>query len=76
MPGMIMESIAIVLLVAILALLVYNAFFKPTTLPTQDEQSLLLMQQQLQTLAETVDRKLSENSKAVQEGSQLQSLQA
>ncbi|HMA77921.1 MAG TPA: DNA recombination protein RmuC [Candidatus Paceibacterota bacterium] len=69
---MIMEYIAVALLLAILAILIYNAFFKKTELPKQDEQSMLLMQQQLQTLAETVDRKMSESNKAVQEGSQLQ----
>lgn len=67
-----MEIIAVVLLCTILALLVYNAFFKTTALPRQDEQSLLLLQQQLQRLAETVDRKLTESSKAAAEGNRLQ----
>lgn len=69
---MVIEYIALALLLAILALLLYNAFIKKTERPQHEEQSLLLLQQQLQTLSETVDRKLSENSKAVQEGSQLQ----
>lgn len=69
---MILEYIAVALLLTILAILIYNAFFKTNELPKQDEQSLLLMQQQLQTLSETVDRKMSESNKAVQEGSQLQ----
>lgn len=69
---MLLEYIVIALLLTILGLLVYYAFFKPTETPKEEEQSLLLLQQQLQQLSETVDRKLSENSKAVQEGSRTQ----
>lgn len=69
---MILEYIAVGLLVAVLSLLVYVVFAKKPAAPKQDEQSLLLLQQQLQSLSDTVDRKLSENNKAVQEGSQLQ----
>ncbi|MAZ29799.1 DNA recombination protein RmuC [bacterium] len=67
-----MEYIAVGLLLAILAILIYNAFFKQPETPQQEEQSLLLLQQQLQQLSDTVDRKMSESNKAVQEGSRLQ----
>jgi DNA recombination protein RmuC len=69
---MILELILIGLLVVLLAIVVYSNFFKPAPTPERDEQSLLLLQQQLQTLSDTVDRKLSESAKATQEGSQLQ----
>lgn len=66
------EYVAIALMLAILALLIYNSFFKTPPAPPTDDSGLLLMQQQLQQLSETMDRKLSEGNKAVQEGSQMQ----
>ena len=70
-----MIEIAIVgLLVAILALVGYIAFIRGSerAKPIEESESMLLLQQQLQQLSETVDRKLSESNKAMQEGSRLQ----
>jgi len=61
-----------VLLFAILALLVYNSFFKGEKKDNTDEKSMLLLQQQLQQLTETMDRKLGESNRAMQEGSRMQ----
>jgi len=66
------EYLAIVLMLAILALLIYNSFFKAPTEGSKDEGGLLMMQQQLQQLSETMDRKLTEGNRAAQAGSQLQ----
>ena len=66
------QVLAIVLLLAILAILVYNSFFKTEKKNDSDEKSMLLLQQQLQQLSETMDRKLGESSKAMQEGSRMQ----
>ncbi len=60
----------VVLLVAVLAIQVYNAFLKKEE--KEDDKSMLLMQQQLQELTRTMDTRLSENSKAMQEGSRIQ----
>ncbi len=65
------QLIAMVLLLAIVALLVYNSFFK-TGDSTVDDKSMLLLQQQLQQMTETMDRKLGESNKAMQEGSRMQ----
>jgi len=66
-----MEFIFIGLLLAIFALLVY-VFFIRADKPVVKDNSLLLMQQQLQDLSRTLDNKLSESNKAMQEGSRLQ----
>lgn len=66
-----MEFIFIALLLAIFALLVY-VFFIRAEKPVQKDDSLLLMQQQIQDLSRTLDSKLSESNKAMQEGSRLQ----
>jgi DNA recombination protein RmuC len=68
-----MEPILIILLVLLLAifgLLVYVFFFKPEK--KEDGQSMLLMQQQLQELSRTLDQKLTESNRAMQEGSRTQ----
>jgi DNA recombination protein RmuC len=68
-----MEPISIILLVLLLAifgLLVYVFFFK--TEKKDDGQGMLLMQQQLQELSRTLDHKLTEANKSMQEGSRLQ----
>ncbi len=65
------QILAILLLLAILAILIYNSFFRPEKSDV-DDKGLMLMQQQLQQLTETMDRKLSEGNKAAQEGSRLQ----
>ncbi len=68
-----MEPILIILLVLLLAifgLLVYVFFFKPEK--KEDGQGMLLMQQQLQELSRTLDQKLTESNRAMQEGSRTQ----
>jgi DNA recombination protein RmuC len=68
-----MEPISIILLIlllAILGLLVYVFFFKIEK--KEDSQGLLMMQQQMQDLSRTLDQKLSESSRSMQEGSRLQ----
>lgn len=68
-----MEPILIILLVLLLAifgLLVYVFFFKPEK--KEDGQGMLLMQQQLQELSRTLDNKLTETNRAMQEGSRTQ----
>ena len=67
-----LQLLAIALLLAILAILVFNSFFKKEAKGDTDEKSLLLLQQQLQQLSETMDRKLGEAHKATQEGSRTQ----
>jgi DNA recombination protein RmuC len=69
-----MEIISIfllILLLAILGLLVYVFFFKKTEVK-DDSQSFLIMQQQIQNLTRTLDDKLSEANKSMQEGSRMQ----
>jgi DNA recombination protein RmuC len=68
-----MEPISIILLVLLLAifgLLVYVFFFKVEK--KEDGQAMLLMQQQLQELSRTLDNKLTEANKNMQEGSRVQ----
>lgn len=66
-----MEFIFIALLLAIFALLIY-VFFIRAEKPVVKDDSLLLMQQQIQDLSRTLDSKLTESNKAMQEGSRLQ----
>lgn len=66
-----LQVLAVVLLLAILAILIYNSFIKQPEKP-EDDKSLLLMQQQLQELTRTMDAKLTESNQAFQEGSRLQ----
>lgn len=68
-----MEPISIILLVLLLAifgLLIYVFFFKVEK--KEDGQAMLLMQQQLQDLSRTLDQKLTEANKSMQEGSRIQ----
>ena len=65
-----LQILAVLLLLAILAILIYNSFLK--TEKREDDKSLLLMQQQLQELTRTMDTKLTESNKALQEGSRMQ----
>jgi DNA recombination protein RmuC len=68
-----MEIISIILLVLLLAifgLLIYVFFFKATK--KENDQGILLMQQQLQELSKTLDYRLTESNKSMQEGSRLQ----
>jgi DNA recombination protein RmuC len=69
-----MEEILIAL---IGLLLVANGFviywlLKPKSEPKEDDKSLLLLQQQLQELARTLDTRLGETNKAMQEGARAQ----
>ncbi len=66
------QILAIVLLLAILAILIYNSFFKVEKKNDSDSKSMLLLQQRLEHLSETMDRKLTETNKAMQEGSRSQ----
>ncbi len=69
-----MEMISIfllVLLLAILGLLVY-VFFIRSVEKKDDSQSFLIMQQQIQNLTRTLDDKLTEANKSMQEGSRMQ----
>lgn len=69
-----MELISIfllILLLGILGLLVYVFFFKPVAKP-DDSQAMLLMQQRIEELSRTLDTKLTEANRAMQEGSRMQ----
>lgn len=67
----IIQILALVLIAAVLAMQVYNAFFKKEE-KQEDDKSMLLMQQQIQELTRTMDTKLSQNSKVMQDGSRMQ----
>ncbi len=70
-----METFLIILLIVLILLV---AFLVYKTLQTKEEktdssaESMLLLQQQLQELSRTVDSRLGETSKAMQEGSRMQ----
>jgi DNA recombination protein RmuC len=65
------QILVVLVLLAVLAMQVYNAFFKKEA-HKEDGKSLLLMQQQLQELTRTLDTRLTESSRAMQEGSRMQ----
>ena len=67
----IIQILALVLLIAVLGILVYNSFFKREKKEDNDK-GLMLLQQQLQQLTDTMDRKMGESNKALQEGSRIQ----
>lgn len=67
----IIQIAVLLLLVAVLGILVYNSFFKKEAEEKEDK-SMLLMQQQMQELTRTMDAKLSETSKVMQDGSRIQ----
>jgi len=67
----IIQILALVLILAVLGMQVYNAFFKKEKEATEDK-SMLLMQQQMQELTRTMDTRLNETSKSMQEGSRQQ----
>ncbi len=60
----------LILLLAILGLLVYVFFFKPEK--KTDDQAMLLMQQRIEDLSRTLDVKLTEANRSMQEGSRMQ----
>ncbi len=67
------QIVIVLLLLAVLGVLVYVFFFKKEAVATEvEDKSFLLLQQQLQQLSETMDRKLGESNKAMQEGSRMQ----
>ncbi len=69
----IISLIFLVLLLAIFALLVYVFFFRKVEVEKrEDDQSMLLMQQQIQELSRAMREQMSESNRLVQEGSRLQ----
>lgn len=60
-------TLILVLLVAIIGILVYVLFFKKEEKKDQSD-GLLLMQQQLQSLTKTIDARIGEANRAMQEG--------
>jgi len=68
---MLIQVAVLVVLVVLLALVVYNSFFK-TEKKEEDTRGLLLLQQQLQQLTDTMDKRMTESSRAAQEGSRTQ----
>lgn len=66
-----MELILIVLLLGILALLIYVFFWRKAA-PIEKDNSLLLMQQQIQELSRTMREQMSESNRLAQEGSRMQ----
>ncbi len=62
--------ILIGLAIVILLVLVYGLFFRKP--PAPDNQGLILMQQRLEELTRTMDSRLGETNKAMQEGARLQ----
>lgn len=67
----IIQTLVLILVAAMLVMQVYNAFFKKEE-KQEDDKSMLLMQQQIQELTRTMDTKLSQNSKVMQDGSRMQ----
>ena len=68
------ELFIIGLLIVVLALLVYVYFFRPEppVQPQQTPESLLLLQQQVQELTRTIDQRLADTNKTMQEGTAAQ----
>lgn len=66
-----MEKLTPLLLFAVIGLLVYLLFFKKEE-KKDDSQGLLLLQQQLAQLTKTMDERMGENNKAMQEGARMQ----
>jgi len=64
--------VLVLLLLAIFVLLVYVFFIRKVEKPENNNDSLLMMQNQIQDLTRTLDHKLSEANKTMQEGSRLQ----
>ncbi|MCA9363930.1 DNA recombination protein RmuC [Candidatus Kaiserbacteria bacterium] len=63
------ELLILVLLGAVLVVVVYSLFFRNGTQAQKDERSegLLMLQKQLQNLERTMDQRLGESNKAIQE---------
>lgn len=66
-----LQIAVLILLVAILGILVYLAFFRREQ-EAQSSDGLVLLQQQLERLRQTMDSRMGESNKAMQESAQLQ----
>jgi len=62
----IIQILALVLLIANLAILIYNSFFKREE-KGNDDKGMMLLQQQLQELTRTMDSRIGESNKAIQD---------
>ena len=60
------------LLLVTLGLLIYVFFFKKKEKDTSEDNGLLLLQQQLNNLTHTIDTRMGESNKAMQEGARMQ----
>jgi DNA recombination protein RmuC len=67
----IIQIAVFLLLVAVLAILVYNSFFKQEK-ERVDDKSMLLMQQQMQELTRTMNDRMGESSKVMQNNARVQ----
>ena len=65
-----MQILVIVLLALVLGIQIYNAFFRKEK--TDKGEGFVLLQQQLAQLRDTMDERMGEASKAMQEGSRVQ----
>ena len=65
-----LQILVLALLVAILGVLIYNAFFR--TNKSSDSEGVLLLQQQLAQLRTTMDERMGESSRAIQDSVQTQ----
>ncbi len=66
-----LQGLILLLLLATLSILIYVFFFKKEE-KKDDSQGLLLLQQQLAQLTKTMDERMGESNKAMQEGARMQ----
>jgi DNA recombination protein RmuC len=66
-----MENLILALLVAVIAILLYVTFFKKEE-KKESSDSLLMLQQQLQELTRTMDERMGESNRVMQEGARTQ----
>lgn len=66
-----MENLILALLVAVIAILLYITFFKKEE-KKEAPDSLLMLQQQLQELTRTMDERMGESNRVMQEGARTQ----
>jgi len=64
--------ILIILLIVVISILVYVFFIRAEKVDNKSNQSMLLMQQQIQDLTRTMREQMSESNKLVQQGSRMQ----
>lgn len=72
MAGMEILSIALLVLLVVNVFLLWKLFFVSPEKDAGQGESMLLLQQQLNTLSETLDRRLSESNKTMRESTDLQ----